>query len=44
MILSDFFSNEKMMIELDRIKQLVNAGELSSYQAAEKIYKYYKND
>jgi len=44
MILSDFFSNEKMMIELERIKQLVNAGELSSYQAAEKIYKYYKND
>lgn len=43
MLLSDFFSNGEMMAELKEMQKSVMNGELSSFQAADKIYKYYKN-
>lgn len=44
LLLSDFFSDAKMLAELKELKNKVAKNELSSYQAAEKIYQFYRNE
>ena len=44
MLLSDFFLDEKMLLELKELKNKVAENELSSFQAAEKIYQFYRNE
>ncbi len=44
LILNDFFADPKMFLTLKKIQRQVANGEMSSFQAAEKMYKIYKDD
>lgn len=44
MLLNDFFSDGNMLAELKRLEKKVEKNEISSFEAAEKIYQFYRNE
>jgi LAO/AO transport system kinase len=43
LIINDFFLDAEMIVQLKKIEHRVIEGEITSFQAADELYKYYTN-